>query len=166
MSDVEPPQSPPLLTLNGYELLEKAAQFLAHQFSDKDVYANPDTTKAFLSCKLGHREREVFAIMLLNNQHQLIKYQELFLGSVDGASVYPREVVKAALTHNAAAVILAHNHPSGLTEPSDADKRITERLVKALGLIDVRVLDHIVIGKQPVSFAERGYLAVGGQDAT
>ncbi|MCL1077048.1 DNA repair protein RadC [Parashewanella spongiae] len=161
MSDVEPPQSS-LLALNGYELLEKAAQFLAQQFSDKDVYANPDTTKAFLSCKLAHLEREVFAIMLLNNQHQLIQYQELFLGSIDGAQVHPREVVKVALKYNAAAVIVAHNHPSGVAEPSEADKHLTQRLVDALSLIDVRVLDPIVIGKEPVSFAERGYLNTGG----
>lgn len=96
--------------------------------------------------------------MLLDNQHQLIRFEELFFGTIDAASVYSREVVKAALNANAAAVILAHNHPSGIAEPSRADKRITSRLVDALGLIDVRVLDHIVVGEHCVSFAERSWI--------
>jgi DNA repair protein RadC len=97
--------------------------------------------------------------MYLDNQHRLIRYEELFFGTIDGASVHPREVVKRVLAHNAAAVIFAHNHPSGLAEPSQADQRITDRLKSALLLVDVRVLDHMVVGDQEVvSFAERGYL--------
>jgi len=114
--------------------------------------------KEYLQLKLGSYDREVFALMLLDNQHQLIRFEELFFGTIDAASVYSREVVKAALNANAAAVILAHNHPSGIAEPSRADKRITSRLVDALGLIDVRVLDHIVVGEHCVSFAERSWI--------
>lgn len=108
--------------------------------------------------KIGGSEREVFAVMLLDNQHRLIEFKELFQGTIDAASVYPREVVKTALKANAAAVIFAHNHPSGDPEPSQADRRITTRLQDALALIDVRVLDHIVVGEQCTSFAERGWL--------
>jgi DNA repair protein RadC len=96
--------------------------------------------------------------MFLDNQHHLISFEELFFGTIDSASVYPREVVKAALKTNAAAVIFAHNHPSGDATPSQADKRITQRLKDALALVDIRVLDHIVIGDSAVSFAERGLL--------
>jgi DNA repair protein RadC len=96
--------------------------------------------------------------MLLNTQHQLIEYRELFFGSIDSASVYPREVVKTVLEVNASAVIFAHNHPSGIAEPSESDKRITKRLKDALALIETRVLDHIVVGRDSVSFAERGLL--------
>jgi DNA repair protein RadC len=95
----------------------------------------------------------------MDNQHRLIKYEELFFGTIDGASVHPREVVKHALKHNAAAVIFAHNHPSGVAEPSQADQRITDRLKSALLLVDVRVLDHMIVGDREVlSFAEKGLL--------
>lgn len=100
----------------------------------------------------------MFSILLLDSQHRLIEYRELFFGTIDAAPIYPREVVKLVLEFNAAAVILAHNHPSGVAEPSQADRRITERLTEALKMIDVRVLDHIIIGESCVSFAERGYL--------
>ena len=102
---------------------------------------------------------EVFGTLLLDNRHKLIAFDELFRGTIDGAAVYPREVIKHAITHNAAAVILVHNHPSGDPEPSDADKRLTRRLKEALGLVDVRVLDHVVVGYDGyTSFAERGWL--------
>lgn len=107
---------------------------------------------------LGNYDREVFALLLLDNQHRLIEFNELFYGTIDSASVYPREVVKLALERNAAAVIFAHNHPSGDATPSQADKRITSRLKDALALIDVRVLDHFVVGETCVSFAERGWI--------
>jgi len=101
----------------------------------------------------------VFACLFLDNQHRLIQYEELFFGTIDGAAVYPREVVKEALRHNAAAVIFAHNHPSGLATPSEADKHITERLKSALDTADIRTLDHFVIGHgEVVSFAEKGCL--------
>lgn len=140
------------------EILESAAHIIAEKYVNKDAFANPEATKAFLTYKLGGYEREVFAVMMLDTQHQLIEFNELFFGTVDTASVYPREVVKAVLAVNAAAVIFAHNHPSGETEPSQADRLITKRLTDALALIDVRVLDHIVVGRTPVSFAERGLL--------
>ena len=101
----------------------------------------------------------MFACLFLDNQHRVILLEELFRGTIDGASVYPREVVKQALYHNAAAVIFAHNHPSGISEPSQADKHITEKLKQALSLFDIRVLDHFIIGDgQPYSFAEHGLL--------
>ena len=100
----------------------------------------------------------MFSCVFLDNRHRVIEYEELFHGTIDGASVYPREVVRQAIHHNAAAVILAHNHPSGVAEPSQADERITQRLKEALALVDVRVLDHFVIGDQVVSFVERGLL--------
>ena len=140
------------------EILESAANIIAEKYVNKDAFSNPEATKSFLTYKLGGYEREVFAVMMLDSQHQLIEFNELFFGTVDAASVYPREVVKAVLAVNAAAVILAHNHPSGEAEPSQADRLITKRLTDALALIDVRVLDHIVVGRTPVSFAERGLL--------
>ncbi|GHW03181.1 DNA repair protein RadC, putative [Vibrio cholerae] len=100
----------------------------------------------------------MFAVLFLDNQHRLIEFKELFRGTVDAASVYPREVLKEALNVNAAAVIFAHNHPSGDPEPSQTDRRITQRLKDALSLVDIRVLDHVVVGKSSVSFAERGWL--------
>ena len=139
-------------------ILASAANIIAERYVKKDAYTNPQATKDFLTYKLGGYEREVFEVMLLDNQHQLLEFKELFFGTLDAASVYPREVVKAVLAVNAAAVIFAHNHPSGESEPSAADKNITQRLIDALALIDVRVLDHIVVGRTPVSFAERGLL--------
>lgn len=140
-------------------VLEAAAEILAARSSKPtDSFCNPTVTKSFAACKLQAYEREVFAVMLLDNQHRLIEFKELFFGTIDSASVYPREVVKTVLAANAAAVIFTHNHPSGDPEPSQADRRITTRLIDALGLIDVRVLDHIVVGDTCVSFAERGLL--------
>ena len=102
---------------------------------------------------------EVFAVLWLNNRHHMLAFDEMFYGTIDGASVHPREVVRRAIEHNAAAVILAHNHPSGVAEPSRADTQLTRRLSDALGLIDVRVIDHIVVGaEETVSFAERGLI--------
>ncbi|MFI3246561.1 MAG: DNA repair protein RadC [Ferrimonas sp.] len=151
-------QYPPHQTSSLNELLEHAAEALAQKYKREGTFTNPENVKEYLQLKLGSYDREVFALMLLDNQHQLIRFEELFFGTIDAASVYSREVVKAALNANAAAVILAHNHPSGIAEPSRADKRITSRLVDALGLIDVRVLDHIVVGEHCVSFAERSWI--------
>jgi len=121
--------------------------------------SSPDITRAYLSAQLRGYSYEVFACLFLDNQHRVIQLDELFRGTIDGASVYPREVVKKALHHNAAAVIFAHNHPSGIAEPSAADKHITEKLKQALALFDIRVLDHFIIGDgQPYSFAEHGLL--------
>jgi DNA repair protein RadC len=107
--------------------------------------------------ELRYETREVFAVLFLDNQHKVLKFERLFLGTIDSASVYPRIVVEQAIKHNAAAVILSHNHPSGLAQASDADKKITHKLVKALQLIDVRTLDHIIVaGHKCYSFAEHG----------
>ena len=123
------------------------------------AFTQPQAAADFLRLKMGEYEREVFAVMLLDNQHRLLDYQELFFGTINAGSVYPREVVKAVLGKNAAAVILAHNHPSGMAEPSDADKAITARLQEVLEVVDVQVLDHFVVGQHDVvSFAERGLI--------
>ena len=106
----------------------------------------------------GKQEREHFALMLLDSQHKVLECNVIFSGTIDGASIYPREIVKAALYGNAAAVILAHNHPSGQPEPSTADKRITERIKSALALVDIKVLDHIIVGDTCYSFAQSGEL--------
>ncbi|MCF7985959.1 MAG: DNA repair protein RadC [Methylovulum sp.] len=120
---------------------------------------SPDITRAYLSAQLRGYSYEVFACLFLDNQHRVIQLDELFRGTIDSASVYPREVVKQALHHNAAAVIFAHNHPSGISEPSQADKLITEKLKQALALFDIRVLDHFIIGDGvPYSFAEHGLM--------
>ena len=109
--------------------------------------------------RIADRDREVFLVYFLNTQHALIAAEEMFWGTIDGAAVYPREVAKTALQHNAAAVIFAHNHPSGIVEPSSADRHITNRLVESLRLLDIRVLDHIIVShKDTMSFAERGLL--------
>jgi DNA repair protein RadC len=121
--------------------------------------ANPRATREFLRMRLRDLPYEVFAIVYLDNRHRVIGFEELFRGTIDGASVHPREVVKRALAKNAAAVILTHNHPSGLAEPSQADELITRRLKEALALVDIRVLDHLVVGDAVCeSFAERGLL--------
>ena len=140
------------------QVLEKAADILAERYVRNAKFCSTQATKDYLLFKLGQHEREVFAVMMLDNQHQLIEYQELFFGTINAASVYPREVVKAVLYANAATVILAHNHPSGIPEPSPSDIAITKKLSDALGLIDVQVLDHIIVGETAFSFAERGLL--------
>ena len=120
---------------------------------------SPQATQAFLVAQLRDRPYEVFCCLHLDNRHRLIAFDELFRGTIDGASVHPREVVRQALARNAAAVILAHNHPSGVAEPSQADELITQRLRDALGLVDIRVLDHLIVGDtRCVSFAERGLI--------
>ena len=139
--------------------IELSKRCLQDQLKKGGVISDPDASRMFLQLRLGAYQREVFACLFLDSQHRLISYEELFFGTIDGASVYPREVVSRALLLNAAAVILAHNHPSGISEPSEADRRITDRLRSALLLIDVRVLDHLVIGDGEVtSFAERGLI--------
>ena len=148
----------PFKTSELNELLERAAEALAAKYKREGTFTNPSNVKEFLKLKLGAHDREVFAVMFLDNQHQLISFEELFFGTIDAAAIYPREVVKAALNHNAAAVVFAHNHPSGIAEPSQADRRITQRLVDALKLVDIRVLDHIVVGENCVSFAEKGWV--------
>ena len=124
-----------------------------------DVLGSPSDTRRFLQYHLGSRSREIFTCLFLDSQHRVQRCEDLFFGTLDGAAVYPREVAVRALQYGAAAVIFAHNHPSGVAEPSSADRRITERLCAALSLLDIRVLDHIIVGSgQEYSFAEQGLL--------
>jgi DNA repair protein RadC len=145
------------LTLHaGMELTRRHYQEL---MSTGSVLSNPRATREYVRMRLRDLPHEVFCCILLDNRNRAIKFVELFRGTIDGASVHPREVVKLALSNNAAALILVHNHPSGIAEPSQADELITRRLREALNLIDVRVLDHIVVGDSTCeSFAERGLL--------
>jgi len=139
--------------------VEMSRRYLRECLERGNVLSNPDDTRNFLISELSGRAYEVFACLFLDNKHRVIKFEELFYGTIDGASVYPREVVRRALQHNAAATILAHNHPSGIADPSNADISITQKLKEALNLIDVRVLDHFVIGDgYSISLAERGLL--------
>lgn len=139
--------------------LELGHRHLASTLSRDDVMGSPEATRRYLSHRLRGRRREVFCVLFLDTQHRLIACEELFQGTLDSCSVHPRQVVERALALNAAAVILAHNHPSGVAEPSAADRHITERLRDALGLVDIRVLDHFVVGEgRAASFAERGWL--------
>lgn len=140
-------------------VMEMARRSLQTSLSAQPVFGSPQMVKDYLQMHLGHLPHEVFAVMYLDAQHRLIAFEELFRGTLTQTSVYPREVVKQALTHNAGAVILAHNHPSGVLEPSRADELLTQTLKSSLQLMDVRVLDHIVVGRSGcVSFAERGLL--------
>jgi DNA repair protein RadC len=140
-------------------VLELARRHLAEELTRDTVFTSPQAVKQFLLAQLSDRRQEVFMVLFLDNRHRLIVAEELFHGTIDGASVYPREVVRRALHHNAAATILAHNHPSGVAEPSRDDLDITKQLKQALALIDVRVLDHIVVGRgYTVSLAEQGAL--------
>ena len=140
-------------------VLEMSKRYLDETLARQSAISSPDDTRQYLKAQLRDRPYEVFAALFLDNRHQVIKFEELFRGTIDGASVYPREVVKTALQHNAAAIIIAHNHPSGVAEPSQADERITHRLKDALGLVDIRLLDHLIIGDGDiVSLAERGVI--------
>ena len=139
-------------------VLEMGRRHLFEQLQRGEALGGPDDTRRYLSARLRDYPFEVFACLFLDNQHRVLAFEELFRGTIDGASVHPREVVRRALEHHAAAIIFAHNHPSGVAEPSQADRRITERLKDALSLVDIRVLDHFVVGDEVVSFAERGLL--------
>lgn len=124
-----------------------------------DVLSSPEHVRHYLALKLSNLGNEVFAALFLDNRHRVIEYRELFFGTIDSAAVYPREVVKICLQLNGAAVIFAHNHPSGIAEPSDTDVSLTRKLTDALSLIDVRVLDHLVVGQGTMtSLAERGLM--------
>lgn len=139
--------------------LEMSKRYLNEELVNNDALTSSEATKAYLTAQLRNETREVFAALLLDNQHKVISFERLFHGTIDAAAVYPRIVVEAALKQQAAAVIFSHNHPSGVAEPSIADKQITNRLEQALSLIDVRVLDHIIIaGNNTYSFAEHGNL--------
>lgn len=146
-----------------YAQLEAAMELARRQALQRvtggDVLNCPGETRRFLQYHLGGRSREVFCCLFLDSQHRILRCEDLFFGTLDGAAVYPREVAVRALQHRAAAVIFAHNHPSGIAEPSAADRRITHRLRDALALLDIRVLDHIIVGSgHAFSFAEGGLL--------
>ena len=139
-------------------VLEMARRHLSEELQQRDVVRDPDAARRYLAMKLRDRDREVFAALFLDSQHRVLAYEELAQGTIDGAAVYPREVVKRALALGAAAVIFAHNHPSGVAEPSSADRVLTEKLKSALALMDIRVLDHLVVGETTVAFSEQGWL--------
>ena len=142
-------------------IIESAIRILESRISynsDAPPLTSPLDGKNYAKLQLAIYEHEVFACIFMDSRNRVIAFEELFRGTIDCASVYPREVVKACLSHNAAAVIFAHNHPSGATEPSQADIQITERLKNALLLIDITVLDHLIVGEDVVSFAEIGLL--------
>ncbi|WP_192456399.1 RadC family protein [Musicola keenii] len=138
---------------------ELARRLFSCQLAREDAMLSPEVTLQYLQLLLAHQEREIFLVMFLDNQHHVIRYQKMFAGTINSVEVHPREVVREALKSNAAALILAHNHPSGRAEPSQADRRITEQIVNACRLLEIRVLDHLVIGRgEYVSFAERGWI--------
>ena len=141
------------------QILEAARQAIEHKMQRGEAFSSPAAVKEYLCAKLAGYEHEVFAVLFLDSQHRLIEYAEMFRGTIDSASVYPRELVKEALRLNAAAVIVSHNHPSGNPEPSAADRALTQRLKEALALVDVRTLDHVIVaGSRTTSFAECGLI--------
>jgi len=157
----EPPAGYAAARANDAEIVREALRILDKELRTQDeIYlTSPSTVRDYLRLQLASRECEIFAVLFLTNRHRVIDFQEMFRGTIDGASVHPREVVKEVLRHNAAAVILCHNHPSGASEPSRADEAITRRLKEALALVDVRVLDHLIVGGSEItSLAERGLL--------
>jgi DNA repair protein RadC len=140
-------------------LPELARRYYSQSLPSGETIRNPADTEAFLQARMRHLDHELFCCLFLDNRHRVLGFDELFRGTIDGTSVYPREVVKEALAINAAAVILAHNHPSGVAEPSQADERITRRLKSALDLVDIRLLDHLIIGDgKATSLAQRGLI--------
>jgi len=139
--------------------LEMGRRYLATELERGFSLDNPEPAARLLTAELRGEPCEVFAVLFLDNKHRVIGFEKMFYGTVDGAAVYPREVVRRALEYNAASVIVAHNHPSGVAEPSQADRDVTERLRRALDLIDVRILDHLVIGDGHwESFSRRGWV--------
>ncbi|WP_455196664.1 RadC family protein [Kaarinaea lacus] len=139
--------------------LEMSRRYLAEKMARGDALNSPEDTHRFLMARMRDYRQEVFACLYLDNRHRVISFDEMFYGTINMASVHPREIVQRALKHNASAVILAHNHPSGIAEPSQADRDLTCQLQKALALVEVRVLDHVVVGDgTTVSFAERGWI--------
>lgn len=140
-------------------LPELARRYFEESLPCGETIRSPSDTESFLKARMQHLDHEIFCCLYLDNRHRVLRFDELFRGTIDGTSVYPREVVKEALEVNAAAVILAHNHPSGVAEPSQADERITKRLKSALELVDIRLLDHFIVGDgAATSLASRGLL--------
>lgn len=150
----------PAFPVNEQRIIRRAMRLLEkYQRNPGEQFLATSFTKIWLQLRLARQEREIFMVLYLDNQNRLLEHETLFLGTVNSTEVHPREIVKSALRHNATAVILAHNHPSGTTEASRADRLITTQIAKALDLVEVRVLDHFIIGNgEAVSFAERGWL--------
>ena len=145
--------------MNDEQIIQQALSILERRICSGRLLSSSSETAKFLRLKLATNDREVFAVIFLNNLHRVIAYEEMFFGTIDGSSVHPREVVKNALHHNASAVIFAHNHPAGVSEPSQADIQLTKRLTAALELVTIRVLDHMVVSYgETTSFAETGLL--------
>ena len=140
-------------------VLEMSRRHLAERLRRDSALQSPQAVRDYLKSLLRHEPHEVFGCLFMDSKHRMLAFEVLFRGSIDSASVYPRQVVKRALAHNAAAVIFCHNHPSGISEPSQADSMLTQHLIKALDLIEVRVLDHFIVGDgQPLSMVERGWM--------
>jgi DNA repair protein RadC len=140
-------------------VLEMSRRHLAERLRRESALESPQAVRDYFKALLRHEPHEVFGCLFLDTRHRMLAFEVLFRGSIDSASVYPRQVVKRALAHNAAAVIFCHNHPSGISEPSQADRTLTKRLIQALDLIEVRVLDHFIVGDgQPLSMVERGWM--------
>ncbi|WP_183172149.1 DNA repair protein RadC [Atlantibacter sp. RC6] len=150
----------PALPMTTRRTVQRALSLLEKHLREPGaLFTSTAAVRDWLRLKMTGLEREVFMVLYLDNQHRLLECETLFSGTINSTEVHPREVVKAGLRHNAATAVLAHNHPSGHSEPSDADRRITERLKQALDLVDIRLLDHLVVGRMDiVSFAERGWL--------
>lgn len=141
------------------EVFRAAAEAIEHRFSKTQSFTSPEVVCEFLRAKLVGREREVFAVMFLDSRHRLLSYEELFYGTIDAAEVHPREIIKRALELNAAAMIISHNHPSGDPEPSAADRALTNTIKTAANMMDIRLLDHVVIGgDRAVAFSSRGWV--------
>ena len=140
-------------------VLEMSRRPLDERLRRESALESPQAVRDYFKALLRHEPHEVFGCLFLDTRHRMLAFEVLFRGSIDSASVYPRQVVKRALAHNAAAVIFCHNHPSGISEPSQADRTLTRRLIQALDLIEVRVLDHFIVGDgQPLSMVERGWM--------
>ncbi|EHP4799773.1 DNA repair protein RadC [Salmonella enterica subsp. enterica serovar Sangera] len=150
----------PAFPVNEQRIIRRAIRLLEkYQRNPGEQFLDASLTKIWLQLRLARQEREIFMALYLDNQNRLLEHETLFLGTINNTEVHPREIVKSALRHNAAAVILAHNHPSGVTDASKADRTITNRIVNALDLVEVRVLDHFIIGDgNTLSFAEMGWL--------
>lgn len=159
MSIVKDAQGRYHLHATAEEVLQLANRIIASKFRRGAKFQSPTDTSKYLIQKLHHYEHEIFAVIFLDNRHRILAYEEMFRGTIDGASVYPREIVKRALELNAAAIIMAHNHPSGEPEPSHADRALTKKVKEACSFLEIRVLDHFIVGgNQSTSFAEKGWL--------
>lgn len=142
------------------KIIKRALKILESRMTyESNIFSSPDDTKNYLRLKLGNKEREIFSVLYLSSRHQLISYEELFLGTINGASIHVREIVKLGLALNAAAIVCGHNHPSGICEPSKADELITQRIKDACELVDIKMLDHLIVSASgSVSLAERGLI--------